>query len=117
MSEKVEKSSNGPLANGGDIAGHINNALKSSDIVAVCNAIGDATRLHSISDIAEATGLERPSIYRAFGGQQYPNFSTVLRVLDAMGFQLKVIRRRGRSAGLRERPAVARQKRGSSSAS
>lgn len=33
------------------VAGHINKALKSSDIVAICHAIGEATRLHHVSDI------------------------------------------------------------------
>jgi hypothetical protein len=41
-------------------------------------------------------GIERTSLYRAFaGGPQYPNFKTVLSVLDAMGFQLRVTARRG----------------------
>jgi DNA-binding phage protein len=37
--------------------------------------------------------LQRQSIYRAFilGGDQLPNFSTVLSVLTAMGMQLKVV--------------------------
>jgi probable addiction module antidote protein len=78
----------------------INKAFKSSDIVAICHAIGDATRLHNISDIAKKAGIERPSIYRAFSGQQFPNFSTVLSVLDAMGFQLRVTPRRGQRARL-----------------
>jgi probable addiction module antidote protein len=81
-----------------EIADYINYAFKSSDIVAICHAIGDATRLHNISDIAKKAGLERPSVYRAFAGQRHPNLSTVLGVLNAMGFQLKVVPRRGQRA-------------------
>ena len=83
-----------------DIAVHINKALKSSDIVAICRAIGDATRLHNISDVAKKARIERRSVYRAFAGQQVPMFSTVLSVLNAMGFQLKVTQRRGQRAKL-----------------
>ena len=72
----------------------INTALKSSDMIAICEAIGEIIRRHNVSDIARKTGLGRTSIYRAFGGRQSPNLSTVLLVLDAMDFQLKVTRRR-----------------------
>jgi probable addiction module antidote protein len=99
MSEKLDTPSIGPRSRD-EIAFHINKALKSSDIVAICRAIGDATRLHNISDVAKKARIERPSVYRAFAGQQFPNLSTVLSVLDAMGFQLKVTQRRGQRAKL-----------------
>jgi probable addiction module antidote protein len=98
MSEKPDRQSS--LLSRSDIADHINKAFKSSDIVAICKAIGDATRLHNISDIAKIAKIERPSVYRAFAGRQFPNLSTVLRVLDAMGFELKVAPRRGKRARL-----------------
>jgi probable addiction module antidote protein len=91
MSNKPEKPSVDLSEN---VEDRINKALQSSDMIAVCEAIGDALRRHTISDIAKRAGLRRTSIYRAFGGQQSPNFSTVLRVLDAMGLQLKVAQRR-----------------------
>ena len=55
--------------------------------------------------IAREAELERTSIYRAFAGEKLPNFSTVLRILDAMGFQLKVTERRGNRALARKRNA------------
>ena len=99
MSEKPDRRTIGPRSRI-EIASHINQALKSSDIDAICRAIGDATRLHSISDIAKKAGIERQSVYRAFAGQQHPKLSTFLGVLDAMGFQLKVTPRRGQRARL-----------------
>jgi probable addiction module antidote protein len=77
----------------------INEALKNSDVAEICHAIGGATRLYNISDIAKVSGLERTSIYRAFEGDTtHPNFKTVLSVLDAMGFQLHVTMRRSAGA-------------------
>jgi probable addiction module antidote protein len=74
----------------------INQALEKSDIAEICHAIGAATHLHNMSDIAKKSGIERPSLYRAFScGPTGPNFKTVLSVLDAMGFRLKVTMRRG----------------------
>jgi probable addiction module antidote protein len=93
MSEKPDRRTISPQLRS-EIASHINKALKSADIGDICSAIGDATRLHNISDIARKAGIERPSLYRAFAGQQFPNLSTFLSVLDAMGFELKVTPRR-----------------------
>jgi probable addiction module antidote protein len=79
-----------------EIADYINHAFETSDIVGICEAIGAATHLHNISDIAKKSGIERPSVYRAFSGRKrFPNFNTVLNVLNAMGFQLQVRVRRG----------------------
>ena len=46
----------------------INRALAKSDIAEICHAIGAATRLYNISDLAQKSGLARPSIHRAFAG-------------------------------------------------
>ena len=74
----------------------INRALAKSDIAEICHAIGAATRLYNISDLAQKSGLARPSIHRAFAGDpKKPNFTTVLSVLDAMGLRLRVTVRRG----------------------
>jgi probable addiction module antidote protein len=77
----------------------INQAFKKSDVAEICHAIGAATRLYNISDLAQKSGLARPSIHRAFAGDPIkPNFTTVFNVLDAMGFQLHVTVRRGAGA-------------------
>ncbi|MDE5446360.1 putative addiction module antidote protein [Bradyrhizobium sp. CSA207] len=66
-------------------------AFEAGDIADICRAIEDATRLHNISELARRSGIVRTSLYRAFaGGKAHPNFSTVLSVLHAMGFQLHV---------------------------
>jgi probable addiction module antidote protein len=84
-------------------ADRINRALEKSDISEICHAIGAATRLYNISDLAQKSGLARPSLHRAFAGDPIkPNFTTVLNVLDAMGFQLHVtVRREARARAAR----------------
>ncbi|MGE9009944.1 hypothetical protein ACO2JO_15275 [Leptospira interrogans] len=53
-----------------------------------------ATHIYNISHLAQRT-----SIHRAFARDpQKPNFTTILRVLDAMGFQLHITMRREQSA-------------------
>jgi probable addiction module antidote protein len=104
MTDKPLKLSILPQSSRREIADYINHAFETSDVVGICGAIGAATHLHNMSDIAKISGIERPSLYRAFSrGPTGPNFKTVLSVLDAMGFRLKVTVRpggRARSARL-----------------
>ena len=80
----------------------INQAFKKSDFSEICHAIGAATRLYNISDLAKKSGLSRPSLHRAFAGDpKKPNFTTVFNVLEAMGFQLHVTVRREAAARLK----------------
>jgi probable addiction module antidote protein len=78
----------------------INQALAKSDIAEICHAIGAATHLYNISDLARKSGRARTSIHRAFAGdpKKMPQFTTVLNVLDAMGFRLHVTVRWGAEA-------------------
>jgi probable addiction module antidote protein len=78
----------------------LNQALKKSDMVEICHAIGAAIHLYNISDLAQKSGLARPSLHRSFAGPIKPNFATILKVLDAMGLRLHVT-----VAGARARPA------------
>ena len=89
----------------------INEAFKKSDIAGICHAIGAATRLYNISDLAEKSGLARSSLHRAFAGDPIkPNFTTVFDVLDAMGFQLHVtVRPGGPARAARLKPVANRQ--------
>lgn len=77
-----------------ELTAEINRALKKSDVAKVCAAIGSAVKLHNASEIARKAGIERPSIYRAFGSAGSPNFLTVVKVLAAMGLRLKVTKDR-----------------------
>jgi probable addiction module antidote protein len=96
MTDKPLKLSIRPQSSRREIADYINRAFETSDVVGICEAIGAATHLHNMSDIAKKSGIERPTLYRGFsGGPTSPNFRTVLSVLEAMGFRLKVTVRRG----------------------
>lgn len=82
-----------------EIATFLNRAFKSGDVERVCLAIGTAVKAYSIADVARKSGLSRPTVYRAFAGSgAYPNLTTVVGVLDAMGLRLKVITKSGARA-------------------
>src|SRR6478752_2434540 len=52
------------------------------------HALGVAARAHGMTKVAKATGLSRENLYRSLSGNSAANFDTVLRVVDALGFQL-----------------------------
>ncbi|WP_456649766.1 helix-turn-helix domain-containing transcriptional regulator [Bradyrhizobium sp. LM2.3] len=57
---------------------------------------GEGARQLQHSEVAREAGLQRTSIYRAFGNERLPNFSTVVGVLTAMGLEIRVVPRRRR---------------------
>jgi probable addiction module antidote protein len=67
------------------VADEPNPAFASSEPHTICNAIGQTLKNFNVSEISKKTGLPRTSIYRAFGNERLPNFSTLLAVLTAMG--------------------------------
>lgn len=76
------------------LADELNQAFASAEPHTILRAIGQALNDFNISEISKKAELQRTSIYRAFGNEQLPNFSTVLGVLTA-GLQLKVAPKRG----------------------
>jgi probable addiction module antidote protein len=72
----------------------INVALLIPDIDLFGEAMSDAIALHNVAEISRESKIERTSLYRAFGRGRHPAFMTVLNVLKAMGFRLKVVRAR-----------------------
>jgi DNA-binding phage protein len=74
MSEKSVRPLIEPQSSRRAMADRINRAFATSDITAICHAIGDATRLHNISELARDAEIERTSIYRAFCAREASEF-------------------------------------------
>lgn len=60
------------------------------DVGLVLYALGQVARARGIAKVAEDSGLNRESLYKVFKPSAKPQFETVTRVLDAMGFELQV---------------------------
>lgn len=60
------------------------------DMDLVLYALGQVARARGIAKVAEDSGLNRESLYKVFKPSAKPQFETVTRVLDAMGFELQV---------------------------
>jgi probable addiction module antidote protein len=70
------------------IAAYLTEALESEDAAVIAMAIGAVARAKGMSSVAEKAGLSRENLYRALGGDAKPEFSTVIKVLHALGISL-----------------------------
>jgi probable addiction module antidote protein len=88
------------LDSGAAVAEYISEALLTYDTDIITHAIGTAARARGMSQVAEHAGLSRESLYKALSGDGNPQFETIIRVLTALGLQL-----RAEPAGTGERAA------------
>jgi probable addiction module antidote protein len=71
-----------------DMIAYLEAALEEGDSALVAAALGDIARAKGMSDIARETGLGRESLYKALSPEGNPEFSTILKVIKALGLRL-----------------------------
>ena len=69
---------------------HLKAAFEDGDARVIAEMLGAVARSKGRSQVAEATGLSRESLYRALSAKGNPTLSTTLRVLKALGLRLTV---------------------------
>lgn len=72
------------------IAEYLNEVLEEGNDSEVIIAIGNVAKAIGMTKIAEETGLSRPSLYKALSDGAKPQFSTIMKVLKAVGGQVRV---------------------------
>ena len=82
-----------------DMAAYLEAALEEGDASLVAAALGDIARAKGMSQLARETGLGRESLYKALSPSGNPEFSTILRVVSALGLQLHATRAPVKAAG------------------
>ena len=71
-----------------DMAAYLEAALEDGDPALVSAALGDIARAKGMTDIARGTGPGRESLYEALSPGGNPEFSTILKVVKALGLRL-----------------------------
>jgi probable addiction module antidote protein len=71
-----------------DMAAYLEVALEGNDPSLIAAALGDIARAKGMTQIANQTGLGRESLYKALSPDGNPEFSTILKVVNALGLQL-----------------------------
>jgi probable addiction module antidote protein len=71
-----------------DMAAYLEAVLEENDSALVAAALGDIARAKGMTQIARKAGLGRESLYKALSPDGNPEFSTVLKVVSALGLKL-----------------------------
>ena len=58
------------------------------DSALIAKALGDIARAKGMTQVARDAGVSRESLYKALSGDRSPDFSTILKVVGALGLKL-----------------------------
>jgi probable addiction module antidote protein len=72
------------------IAEYLTAALEDDDPDVFLTAVGNVAKARGMSQIAQAAGLGRESLYKALAPGAKPKYDTVLKVLRSLGVRLAV---------------------------
>ena len=72
------------------IAEYLNEVLEEGDDAEIVIGIGHIAKAIGMTKIAEETGMSRPSLYKALSEGAKPQFSTIMKVLKAVGGQIQI---------------------------
>ena len=73
-----------------EIANFLTEAYEDKDSSVFILALGHVVRNKGVSKMADKTGLNRESLYKAFSGKAQPKWDTVHRLLHALGVRITV---------------------------
>lgn len=73
------------------IAEYLLAASEDGDANHIARALGVVARARGMSDLSRNTGLTRPALYRALSGDGNPEFGTIAKVADALGYRLNLV--------------------------
>jgi probable addiction module antidote protein len=72
------------------VSAYLEEALETDDPAFITQALGTVARARGMSQVAKETGLSRESLYKALSPEGNPEFSTVIRVMRALGLRFAV---------------------------
>jgi probable addiction module antidote protein len=78
------------LDNNEMVAEYLNEVLENGNENDLITAIANVAKAIGMTKIAEKSGLSRPSLYKALSEGAKPQFSTIVKVLKAIGGQVSV---------------------------
>ena len=77
-----------------DIAAHLAVALQEKDMEFLASIIKALARSKGMSRISKELGVTREGLYKSFSAGGNPSFTTVINVLDSLGFGVSVYQKR-----------------------
>ena len=55
----------------------------------IAKALGNIARARGITSLSRDTGISREGLYKALSGNSKPEFATIIKVMQALGFRLQ----------------------------
>jgi probable addiction module antidote protein len=75
-----------------------NIAREDKDPSFLYHALGTVARAKGMTELARSSGLSRESLYKSLCAEGNPEFATILRVLEALGFKMSIEKKDAESA-------------------
>jgi len=73
-----------------DVVGILAAAIEENDPKFLISVIGDVARSKGMSKIAKELNLNREGLYESLSGKGNPSFTTVMNVLDNLGYGISI---------------------------
>ena len=78
------------LTNPARVEAYLNAVIEEGDPQAFTEALGTVARAHGMGAVAERAAMGRESLYKALRAVGNPAFSSVMKVIAALGYELRV---------------------------
>ena len=73
------------------ITEYLKAAFESGDASEITRALSDVARARNMTDLAEKMGISRQGLYKTLSENGNPEFTTVLKLITALGLQMSII--------------------------
>jgi probable addiction module antidote protein len=73
-----------------DVAAYLDAAFDDGDPTIIAAVLGDIARSKGMAKIAKKAGMGRESLYKSLSKNGNPEFLTVLKVVQALGYKLRL---------------------------
>ncbi|MBI4686184.1 MAG: putative addiction module antidote protein [Nitrospirae bacterium] len=73
-----------------DMANYLEAVIEDGNPAVISAALGDIARAKGMTQIARKSGLGRESLYKALSTEGNPEFTTILKVVKALGLKIHV---------------------------
>ena len=74
-----------------EVYAYLQGALEENDTETLFDVIGAIARSKGMMAIAQELGLSRESLYKSLSAGGNPSFSTILKVLDLLGYKMHIL--------------------------
>jgi probable addiction module antidote protein len=73
-----------------DVTGYLEAVLEEHDTELLFEVLGDIAHSEGMTQLARSLNLSRESLYRSFSRAGNPSVTTVVKLLDILGYKIKV---------------------------